>query len=247
MSPQDIVKWLFFPGFNLHAQLRYRLLPRYLEALGPSEGRRMLDAGCGNGMLSYQAYRRGNRVIGLTLKEDEAKGCHRLFNELLGIPEDRLSFRVKNLYEVRDLDMQFDEIVCSEVLEHIVRDAEVCRSFYEVLKSGGILHLCCPNAEHPDNANKVLDVSERGGHVRPGYTMQSYRALLEPLGFRIINSIGLGGLIRQWFNSRIIRAQETNRPLLASVLFVAALPLLWMDWLLPSTPYSLYVKAQKPA
>ena len=37
-----------------------------------------------------------------------------------------------------------------------------------------------------------FDNSEDGGHVRDGYTLESYRKLLEPAGFRIEKSFGIG-------------------------------------------------------
>ncbi len=242
---RNTLKWLAFPGINLHARLRYRVLPRFFGAAGPGEDRLVLDAGCGNGMLTYQAYRRGNPVVGVSIKADEVERCRALFNTHLGIPESRLSFRVANLYELPKMNLQFDQIICSEVLEHLVRDGDVCRSFWNVLKPGGVLHLCCPNADHPDNAAHPLDLAEQGGHVRPGYTMDAYRALLEPLGFRIVESAGIGGPVRQWFNKRIIRAQQSGHPFRGLLLFALALPLLWLDSETPATPYSLYIRAVK--
>lgn len=240
MALRERVKWLLFPGMNLHARLRRRVLPAYF-----GRNHLVLDAGCGNGMLSYEAYRRGSRVIGVSIKAKEVEGCRRLFNEFLRIPEDRLSFRVHNLYEVEKIGPAFDEIVCSEVLEHIQRDADVCRSFWNMLKPGGVLHLCAPNAEHPDNVHGDLDRDEDGGHVRPGYTLASYKALLEPIGFRIDASAGVGGPIREFFNRRMIVRQAGGHPWIAAGLFGLALLLVWFDPAKPSVPYSIYVRAVK--
>ena len=123
-------------------------------------------------MLSYQSYLKGNRVTGVSIKEGEVARNKVLFNDYLGIPEDRLTFAVHNLYEIQSLNRRFDEIICTEVLEHIERDQEVCRLFFEILKPGGVLHLCCPNADHTDNQSHMLDESESGGHVRAGYNFR---------------------------------------------------------------------------
>jgi len=244
---RDRIKWWLFPGINLHARQRYRVLPRYF--LPPSNGNDglVLDAGCGNGMLTYQSYLRGNRAIGITIKEGEVERNRRLFNEYLGVPEERLSFRVHNLYEVESLGMQFDQIICSEVLEHIRRDEELCRAFWQILKPGGVLHLCCPNAEHPDNKNHPLDPDERGGHVRPGYSFESYRALLEPIGFELSEPVGLGGLVRQACNKQITATQESFGLLPGLLLFALLWPLQVFDRNHPRVPYSLYVRATKQA
>lgn len=245
MSLKSMAKTLLFPGLNLHGRLRYRALPRYFGTVPAGESRLFLDAGCGNGMLSVQAWRKGFRVLGVSIKEGEVERARAFFNEARGIPETQLGFRVHNLYRLEDLGLSFDEIVCSEVLEHIVRDVDVIRSFAAVLKPGGVLHLCCPNADHPDNRATKLDEHEAGGHVRPGYTLASYKALLEPVGLRIVKSAGLGGPLRQLFNDRIIRLQTERHPWAAAAVFAVASPLLWMDSSDPAVPYSLYVQAVK--
>ena len=244
---RERLKWLLFPGMNLHARLRRRLLPSYFGTAAQGQERLVLDAGCGNGMLTHQSYLRGNRVIGVSIKEDEVARCRSLFNEFLGIPETSLSFRVANLYELDTLGLQFDEIICSEVIEHIRRDADVCRSFWNVLKPGGVLHLCTPNADHPDNIHQQLDEHEAGGHVRPGYTLASFKSLLEPIGFRITENAGVSGPIRQFFNRRIILLQQSGKSAWSVPLFLAALPLLWLDPRKPRVPFSIYVRAQKPS
>jgi SAM-dependent methyltransferase len=245
MQVRERLKWLLFPGSNLHARLRYALLPGFLEHARPGETRLVLDAGCGNGMLSYASCRKGNRVLGLSIKEGEVARNRKLFNGLLRVPEDRLSFRAKNLYDVGTLGMSFDEIICSEVLEHISRDAELCRSFWNILKPGGVLHLCCPNADHPDNLHGPLDPNETGGHVRPGYTLETYRALLEPIGFRIVQNVGIGGPIRQAFNRHIIRIEERFGAVPGFLLAWFALLFVWLDPDTPRVPYSIYVRAVK--
>jgi SAM-dependent methyltransferase len=242
---RDRVKWLLFPGLNLHARLRNQVLPDNFGAPRNGELRNVLDAGCGNGMLAYQSYLRGNRGLGISIKTGEIERNRRLFHGLLKVPKERLQFEVMNLYELQSLGMKFDEIICMEVLEHIGDDRGVCESFCNSLKSGGVLHLCCPNADHPDNRAHALDKHEAGGHVRSGYTIESYRALLEPIGFRIDRVIGLGGPVRQWCNKRITKAQEIAGLPLGLLAFFLLCPFSWLDAAQPKVPYSLYVRAVK--
>jgi SAM-dependent methyltransferase len=206
----------------------------------------VLDAGCGNGMLAYQSYLRGNRVLGISIKPGEIERNRRLFHQYLGVPEQRLEFLVHNLYDIHSLGRQFHEIVCTEVLEHIVDDRRVCESFYRLLRPGGTLHLCCPNADHPDHRRHCLDERECGGHVRPGYTERTYRELLEPIGFEVGAPIGLGGPIRQACNRWITAAQETGGLALGLAAFASLALLPALDSDTPATPYSLYVRARRP-
>ncbi|MEM4188453.1 MAG: class I SAM-dependent methyltransferase [Candidatus Hadarchaeum sp.] len=241
-----ILKWLLFPGVNLHARLRYRVIPSFFDSNSVDYPRRILDAGCGNGMLSYQAYLRGNSVLGVSIKEGEIRRNRELFNVWLRIPEERLCFQVYNLYDIGNLGLTFDEIICCEVLEHIRDDHRICESFFEILNPGGVLHLCCPNADHPDNQSQELDDSESGGHVRPGYTWESYRRLLEPIGFELSPAIGLGGPIRQRLNRYITQFQQQVGLGPAILFFLISYPLLALDADNPRVPYSLYIRARKP-
>jgi len=243
---RDRLKWLLFPGINLHARLRYRVLPKFIPISGGAAEATLLDAGCGNGMLTYQAYRRGYRALGVSIKSGEVERNQRLFNQYLRIPKEQLEFRLHNLYELPALKTQFDQIICSEVLEHIKRDREMCQIFWDVLKPGGTLHLCCPNADHPDNRNALLDLEEKGGHVRAGYTAESYRQLLEPIGFQLSEVVGLGGPIRQTLNKMLMAVENFAGLPTAVAVFVIIRPLLLFDPIVPRIPYSLYVKATKP-
>jgi SAM-dependent methyltransferase len=245
MSLGIIIKWILFPGFNLHARQRYAVIPEHFSVNGANADSKVLDAGCGNGMLSYKSYLGGNRVVGVTIKEGECRRCRDLFNAYLAVPEDRLRFEVLNLHEVDRLKSQFDEIICSEVLEHIEDDSAICREFAAILKPGGFLHLCCPNAEHPDNIHHAIDEDESGGHVRAGYTFESYRTLLEPLGFELTESDRLGGTIRQFFNKRIIAHGIRYGRIAEAFWFALSLPFVWLDRFVPFIPYSIYVKAVK--
>jgi SAM-dependent methyltransferase len=238
----------FFPGVNLHARERYHVLPRYFLAAGSGKVRRVLDAGSGNGMLAYKSYLLNNEVVGVSFSTSEVEKATAEFNQGRKLPKTRLEFRQQNLYALDFPPGHFDEIICSEVIEHLRQDVAVCSKFFELLKPGGILHLCAPNAHHPYNATFPLDTQESGGHVRPGYTYESYRALLEPIGFRIAAKAGLGGPVRQAFNRRIKNVQARFGAAAGIPLFFLSLLFLWLDRVVPSkVPFSLYVTALKPS
>ncbi len=230
---------------NLHARERFDLIPRKFGAeVGP--GTRILDAGCGNGMLSFQAWNRGATVLGISIKQKEVEGCRAMFNQGRGIPDARLRFENLNLYDMSPDHSRYDAIICTEVLEHVRDDRRICQKFFELLEPGGCLHVTTPNAEHPYNRAFPLDPHEGGGHVRPGYTEDTYRALFEPLGFVVEEVSGLGGAVRQAFSGRIKTAQERFGAAAGLPIFVLALPFLWLDSESPRVPFSLYVRARKP-
>jgi len=233
-------KWLLFPGLDLHTRCRYRFLPSFFKR-GSID---TLDAGCGNGALSWAAYKLGNRVLGVTNNPMEVKKANDLFS-FVGADANNLKFEVCNLYDLSTLGMKFDQIICSETLEHIKYDKEVVQNFYNILKPDGLLHLCTPHSLHPDHNLGRYDEPEDGGHVRDGYTLESYRSILHPIGFEIIDSVGLGtpALI---FIDKIIRLTRNKfGDFVALPIFFLTWTLQYLDSLDPDTPYSIYVRAIK--
>jgi hypothetical protein len=130
----------------------------------------------------------------------------------------------------------------------VKQDRLVAQSFFNMLNPGGVLHLCCPNAEHPRWKAEVLDLEERGGHVRAGYTLNSYRELLEPIGFQITAVEGVGGPL-------LTRAELSLAGLRRRFGDIAVLPLaipsfaaVWLDDRSNADcPFSIYVRAIRPS
>lgn len=244
-----LLRWLLFPGVNLHARLRDARLPAHFGSARAGEARLVVDAGCGNGMLAYRSHLKGNRVLALTIKDREIAGCRELFNARLGIDPRALTFEKRNLYDLHLAENSVDEIICTEVLEHLTMDELVCRKFWAALKPQGVLHVTAPNADHPYNRAFPLDPDEKGGHVRSGYTPEDYRTLLEPIGFRIEAVEPLGGPVRQFFNRLIKQLQARFGPAAGIPLFLLALPALAFESRRGerACPFAWYVKAVKTA
>jgi len=233
-------KRLLFPGLDLHTRSRYRFLTKNFKP-GPMD---TLDAGCGNGALSYAAYRRGNRVLGVTMEPTQVRKDIEYFS-FLGTDPDRLEFEVLNLYDLPKLDRKFDQIICSETLEHISRHDLVVQYFHELLREGGVLHICCPHSEHPGNKGRFCEDESVGWHVRDGYTLQSYRDLLEPAGFQIVKSGGFGSPLLVKLANLIQPLMSEKGAAFALPLFLITWPLQLLDYPNPAVPFSLYVQCVK--
>lgn len=207
---------------------------------------RTLDAGCGNGCLGYAAHRLGNKVLGVSLDADQIARNREFYRWKRS---SEIEFQVCNLYELHKLGRQFDQIICSETLEHITKDRDVMRIFAQILTDNGVLHLCCPYAFHPEHKLGRTNEPENGDHVRDGYTLESYKALLESAGFTIVSHMGLGSnvLCRTDQVIRVIRNHFGDVSALPIYLLVGWLALLLDDRIEPKVPYSLYVQGVKKA
>lgn len=239
------LKWMLFPGINLHARLRWSLFRDLLGVAPPGRDRRVLDAGCGNGMLSYRSWQRGNTVLGVSIKPSEIEGCRALFNRHLGIDASRLSFEEANLSSIPDRRQPFDEIICCEVLEHLTDDASILRGLCSTLVEGGVLQVTVPNRDHPDNRDFPLDVTGRGGHVRSGYRVDELTSLLANAGVQSVESRGVGGSSRQRWNRRIIATQVRYGPVSGFPIFLLAEIFMASHEVPGDVPYSWYMKAVK--
>jgi len=235
-----IAKDVFFPGLDLHTRCRYRMLDAFIRPGNLDT----LDAGCGNGALTFRAFRKGNRVLAVTLLEREVADTAALF-QARGIPADRVEFRQLNIYDLRSLNRRFDQIICSETLEHIRRDREVVQMFADLLKPGGHLLLCCPYALHPENNLGRTDEPETGYHVRDGYTFESYEAILAPAGFKITQRLGVGSPVVSNLD-RVLRRLRLKLGDAGSLpVFLLMLPWTWLDYRNPKVPFSVAVVAKK--
>lgn len=92
----------------------------------------------------------------------------------------------------------------------------------------------------------MLDLTETGGHVRAGYTIDDYHRLLEPIGFKLDEFVGVG-------SESVYFADKVLRTIRNRIGGLAALPLLPLGLLTlklarlnPRVPFSVYVKATKP-
>ncbi len=241
---QRLKHWLRFfimPGTDIFTRRRVKLENYWMR--GP---RQFLDAGCGNGWFSYRAWKSGATVTAVSNQQELIDKGAEFYNEFRGAPVDGLQFRLLNLYQLTDDNHCYDEVICYETLEHILGHETVCQQFFDCLNPGGVLHLCCPNSEHPRWASEDLDLQEQGGHVRYGYTEADYRALLEPIGFKIDTVEAVGGpalvTLQESVQMRVRKWLGEPGALMVSIL---AIPFIWFDKKRIEVPFSIYVRAVK--
>lgn len=228
------------PGTNLFTHRRVMLKKYWLNG-----HRNVLDAGSGNGWFSYLAYKTGANVTAVNISEDQVKKAKKFYNDWLGIHENKIMFINLNLYNLKELDKKYDEIICFETLEHIKDDKSVCKHFWDRLNVNGVLHLCCPYSQHTKWKNEDLDLNESGYHVRAGYTLKTYKELLEPIGFEIQVVEGMGDKYLVSVHLLLQKLQKHIPNIFYVPITFVFLPLVWFDGNKLDCPYSIYVKAIK--
>ncbi|XP_056422142.1 ubiquinone biosynthesis O-methyltransferase, mitochondrial isoform X2 [Hyla sarda] len=111
----------------------------------PLSGIKLLDVGCGGGLLSEPLGRLGAAVTGIDPLEDNIKSgeLHKSFDPVL---DKRIQYKNCSLEDIVEDNMEgFDAVVASEVVEHVNDVEAFIQSCFKVLKPGGSLFITTIN------------------------------------------------------------------------------------------------------
>ena len=126
------------PSSELFGPL-HKLNPRRLEWLERLTtgfaGKRVLDVGCGGGILSEAMAERGAQVLGIDLAE-RALGVARLHKLESGVAVDYRLVSVEAL--AKEVPGSFDLITCMEMLEHVPDPRAIVEACGRLVKPGGL-------------------------------------------------------------------------------------------------------------
>ncbi|HEV2777426.1 MAG TPA: methyltransferase domain-containing protein [Solirubrobacteraceae bacterium] len=153
---------------------RRRTAARLLDLIGQHVPRgRLLDVGCGHGVLLAEARARGYDVLGLEL----AAGAVRHAREELGLPVLDVP-----LEEFRpQADAAFDVVVLADVLEHVDDPVEALDACCDLLTDGGVLCVVTPD---PASAAARLAGRRWWGYLPAHRCLLPRRTVLELLAAR---------------------------------------------------------------
>ena len=156
--------------------LKQRKLAEITALLGPTEGRRCLDLGSDNGVVSLMLRRSGGRWASADLTEEAVASIRELVASDVHVAAgDRLPFP----------DAEFDCVAVVDMIEHVADDRAFVAELARITRPGGRLVVNTPHTR--DTAlRKLRDhvglTDEKHGHVRPGYTPAGLKSLIESSG-----------------------------------------------------------------
>ena len=104
---------------------------QFVERFVVLSGLRVLDVGCGGGILSEALAERGASVLGIDLAESalQAAEAHRA--------GQAVEYRLESSRETAARGEVFDVVTCMEMLEHVADPAAVLLDIHALLKPGG--------------------------------------------------------------------------------------------------------------
>lgn len=161
------------PQKPLHALNPARL--GYVRDRTTLRGARVLDVGCGAGLLSEALAREGAQVTAIDLAPDLIKiaKLHRLES---GVEVDYRLTPVETLAD--EMPSAFDAIVCMEMLEHVPDPGAIIAACAALLKPGGRLFLSTLNRTPAAFALAIVG-AEYVARLLPKGTHQ-YRDFIKP-------------------------------------------------------------------
>ncbi len=166
----------------------------WINSLAGLSGKRVLDVGCGGGILSDSMARKGANVTGIDLstKALRVASLHALEAET-----PNLQFREVSVESLADEQpASFDVVTCMEMLEHVPDPTSVVRACARLVKPGGWVFFSTINRNAKAfalaivGAEYVLNMLPRGTHeyaklIRPSELAASCRSVgLEVNGTR---------------------------------------------------------------
>jgi 2-polyprenyl-6-hydroxyphenyl methylase/3-demethylubiquinone-9 3-methyltransferase len=140
---------------------------RHIEEVAGLRGKRVLDVGCGGGILSEAMAARGARVTGIDLAEKPLKVAklHLLESNL---DVEYLKLSVEELARARA--DQYDVVTCMELLEHVPDPGATVRACGALVKPSGWVFFATINRNLKSyafaivGAEYVLNLLPRGTH-----------------------------------------------------------------------------------
>ena len=115
-----------------HACAQFHRDPKALDSL---KGLRILDVGCGGGILAEPLARLGGDVVGIDPAEENAAAA-RAHAAASGLSID---YRAATAEALADAGERFDAVIASEVVEHVTDVGSFVHRCAEMVKPGGLL------------------------------------------------------------------------------------------------------------
>lgn len=174
-DPQELAKFsdLAHRWWDLDGEFRplHQINPLrlgWIDDLAPLAGRRVLDVGCGGGVLSDAMARRGAHVLGIDLS---AKALKVAQLHALEAGTEAVEYREVSAESLaEELPVSFDTVSCMEMLEHVPDPAAIVRACAALVKPGGWVFFSTLNRNPKSflfaivGAEHVLNLLPKGTH-----------------------------------------------------------------------------------
>lgn len=169
----------------------------WIDGLAPLAGQKVLDVGCGGGILADAMARKGAQVLGIDLATKSLKVAqlHALEAATPGVQYREISAEALAMEQ----PAAYDVVTCMEMLEHVPDPASVVQACATLVKPGGWVFFSTLNRSSKAflfaivGAEYMLDLLPRGTHeyakmIRPS----ELAAYARRAGLELVHTRGMG-------------------------------------------------------
>ena len=153
----------------------------WIDSISPLNGRRVLDVGCGGGILTDSMARQGAHALGIDLS---TKALRVAQLHALEAQTPRVKYREISVEDLAgEQPGSFDTVTCMEMLEHVPDPDSVVRACAQLVKPGGWVFFSTINRNAKAfmlaivGAEYVLGMLPRGTHEYAKFIRPSELAL----------------------------------------------------------------------
>lgn len=165
-----------------------------------SNKKTLLDIGSATGTISLLFASQGMVVDGIEISENGYRAANLNKNKL---KIKGVKFHNKSIEEFKT-NKKYDLILCLEVIEHIVDDAECLRKITKFMNKDSVLIISVPSQNAPlFKLGLLTKFDKKVGHLRR-YSLTKLRCLLESSNLKILEEYEKEGLIRSLLYSNPI-------------------------------------------
>ena len=197
----EFERQLFEEYYGIKEVLQIKNVSDVIRSLKPSL---VLDAGCGEGWISYVVQREGYKVIACDLSKSELVKARDLFKK----GKENIPLILSSLTNLPFKQGCYDSVICLFVIEHIPDMKLALDECRRVLKRGGQLCMSVPGLLHGIIYDKILLKlpfskfilkklglwSDEPGHFHVHHLSRNFSSILENQGFEVTKFYNLAFL-----------------------------------------------------
>jgi len=234
-----LLKWIGIPHPN--GRMRTKNVLRLIEL----DADKTLDLGCGEGIWSLELTKRGMNMYGMDLSYQGLEHCKNMLNDNDIVPKILRG----DVQVIPFKDNTFDQVICTDVIEHVQYPYKIFEEVNRILKVGGKFIMSVPNELYLYNSVLHLDLREHAkamGHVGNGLSLYILDKLIHNNKFKIIefkdylkffSRVGMESLYYLIGAEGIKRARKKmyGYSYKALIIFLILYPFYHLDYLVPFT------------
>ena len=162
----------------------------YIDSIASLQGKKVIDVGCGGGILSESMVQRGAEVTGIDLGAAPLNVA-KLHGLESGFMVDYLKISAEQMAE--EQPQAFDVVTCMEMLEHVPDPSSIVQACAKMVKPGGHVFFSTINRNPKSylfaiiGAEQILNLVPKGTHdfkkfIKPselGLWMRNYQLNIE--------------------------------------------------------------------